>query len=203
MIDPLLGIPIELCDLSKYTEEVRQSDIAPEDNSLISNPTRLEPSNTARVQHLQHKSHENKVQKIEFHRSPHFESKDDTAITEQLKYAFNGDIPEGEVSTIKKGEQLVRLFIRGSEFLNSENYHLLTKPLNEETYIKVVSDKGGEVSRSYTVQEQSEKYAYLMNNENGEYVLGNIYKSYALKSMPPKATKENEYTARPVKMDFF
>ena len=200
--DPLLGIPIDFCDLSKFRTSNKQNDLNLSDLQLVSsqNPSLQSVSSIIDVP-KKIKSVENKPQmESQFKKSPFYEDINDPEIQEQLNIAFKGEVPEGEVFLLQNSEltEVIKCDIRGSECLEEENIHFITKPLNNQQYIKVVSKDGGDIKRSYKIYEDSNSYVYLTNDEEGNYILGNLSEIYSLKPMVPKDTLDNDYTGRPI-----
>lgn len=228
--DSLLGVNIELADLSVYNEKVHDGDLIEKDvrympdfagaaksrNLVMSTAAMSRPQARPEVQRPK------KTTKATYRKSKIFKSADDPEIQEQLKCAFGDNIPEGEVCLIRKAPDLKSVMIRlGAENVDTTKVLLLSKTDSKgKRYLKVVpssqpkaeaeSTEGAEetpvtgvsATRAYRVScDNSAKMKGYWYVEDGVYNMGEIKTRYVLRAMPPKEMRETEITGTPVKFE--
>ena len=219
--DALLGMNIQLCDLSVYddctpdTESFDEHDFmyyrelaerTQKDMLVVPVKTLIPRSHLHIDAKNQRERNQEKSQKNYYRKSKKFyKSINDPEIEEQLQNAFNGNIPQGEVNLIHQAPPLCSMI-----------YRQIVKPLNKESlillstgknYLKVhdppsEEDQPNIATKAFSVTEKDTESniekAYLYVDENGEYNLGVIRKNLILRAVPKKDMMRERLTATPV-----
>lgn len=215
----LLGIPVEFGDLSVYTKKVDGDlGVTKEDMryvpELAEGTTDLiipsKPNLTVvRPPEAVVKPTENKDAELRYRKSPHFDSLEDDEIQEQLKCAFNGNVPKGHVSLVRKAPDLSAVMVKGAGTLDPKMTLLLS--MNKK-YLKGVYEPGDDddvsdvnddepiiPTRGYHVsgEKTATVRSYMYADEDGSYNMGEVKVKYTLRGMPPKEARKT-ITATPV-----
>ena len=212
MTDALLGMPLEFADLSIY-KVGQEPDVVPTDfqyaPDLGEARTQLVlpgPVTPARVHHEVRPQEKPKpvVVKSTYLQSGFVRRRDDEGVQEQLRNAFDGDVPEGDVVVIRRGIALEVMVAQ--EPLDTRKALLMSRG---REFLKVVEEtsigEDGEEniprpSRAYTVSSEESKATsvYFFYDDEG-CKMGEI-KKYKLRPLTSRQMNTEEMTATPVKI---
>lgn len=200
--DPLLGIPVDLCDLSKYSQPATVQDFFEPDSHVLSSLKISTTSYGVEQQQVFTPEPRKVVQPSVKHNeptfkpSPFYEDENDESIREQLECAFNGEVPPGEVHLITQEPSYVSVTVVGAETLDPENLLLLAKG---EHHMKIVKPEGGQPLRGYTVtSSNSNEVCYLVRHEDGTIGMGSATRILKLRAINNREMRENPLTGREV-----
>lgn len=203
----ILDLPIEFSNLTIYSQTVKEGDVVQQDLDLM---PELEKEDTSIIkmkqilpeEHFTSSVHSiSKVpEKKTFHKSPFFTDINDPQIAEQLNYAFNNKVPEGETFLLKKGDPLVSLIIMdSSESLKKGNYLFLPKAQDpNNTIIKCISHDGGKTKQAFSVKKIHPKYAYMYQTGPNEITFGPVSEKLRLTPLPNDDIEKNQFTSSEV-----
>lgn len=205
--DSLLGVPVEFCDLSIYSNPPNADDITELDLEYMPDLVQVQPQElvmpTAEMAPKPsiHRDEAPRIQKpkIRFHKSPFYKSPEDPEIQEQLNHAFNGNVPGGELLMLEEAQPLTELLIRATEGIDPSNLLLMSR---EKRSMKIIprTEEEEEVraTRAYDVSSKSSTNKCYYYIEDGKFCIGVIEKKLIVKPMTTKEMNEKEQTATPV-----
>ncbi|KAH0792729.1 hypothetical protein GPJ56_003352 [Histomonas meleagridis] len=209
----LLGVDLELADMSTYWQKTDSDEVFEEDFLYISDLVKRQSAIVMQATPITNKpdkndtlspTKENRRSAPQYKKSPFYSSIEDPEIQEQLEIAFNGEVPPGTVHMIKKEEPLHSFLIRSTAKTFRPNDLLMYSANKEKRFLKCIDsqqiESGNEIVANSSYQflnETPHPRCYCFTDEEGNYHIGQIIND-GLKLIPRIDSKKDPLTATPI-----